>query len=273
MCNPNSAIASRRYRLNQGTANHLLTQKLMGSLIATGPPKQAENPPAPSSDVSSNEEYQYSSPVYTAPTCGYFADTDQPQKVQPYIFQQHQQQLPPQPIVSEDVVTKPKARRRRKPQKPGLTAKGANRHFVEHHYQDHANDLDEDISSDDACNRRRGGVAVSFPLKLHTVLDQVEVDGFAHVISWQPHGRCFVIHKPREFTDVVMPRYFRQTKLTSFQRQLNLYGYQRITRGNDSGGYYHELFLRGRLNLCKRMVRTKVKGTKFKAGELTTVCV
>lgn len=61
-------------------------------------------------------------------------------------------------------------------------------------------------------------------------------------------------------------RYFRQSKLTSFQRQLNLYGFQRLTRGADAGGYYHELFLRNRVFLAKRMERTKVKGTRFKAA-------
>jgi len=161
---------------------------------------------------------------------------------------------------------KPRPKRRRKPQKPGKTAKQNDRHFVVHNYHDHANDADEnDMESDDA-HRRRGGVSVAFPMKLHAVLDQVEADGLAHVISWQHHGRCFIVHKPKEFVDHVMPKYFRQTKLTSFQRQLNLYGFSRLTRGNDAGGYYHELFLRSKIHLCKRMQRVKVKGTKFKAA-------
>lgn len=163
-------------------------------------------------------------------------------------------------------VPKSKPKRKRKPQKPGKTAKQNDRHFVVHNYHDHANDIDDgDVDCEEPC-KRRGGVSVSFPLKLHQVLEQVEVDGHSHVVSWQPHGRCFVIHKPKEFTDHIMPHYFRQTKLTSFQRQLNLYGFQRLTRGADSGGYYHELFLRGKDFLCKHMVRTKVKGTKFKAA-------
>ncbi|GAX16311.1 hypothetical protein FisN_35Hh010 [Fistulifera solaris] len=161
-------------------------------------------------------------------------------------------------------VEKSRPKRRRKPQKPGKTAKMHDRHFVIHNYHDHAND--DDYAVEEEHERRRGGVAVPFPNKLHAVLDQVEADGLSHVISWQPHGRCFVIHNPQEFVEYVMPRYFRQSKLTSFQRQLNLYGFSRLTRGPDAGGYYHELFLRGKVNLCSRMQRTKVKGTMFKAA-------
>lgn len=130
---------------------------------------------------------------------------------------------------------KPRPKRRRKPQKPGKTAKLNDRHFVVHNYHDHANDVDENDVEEEP-HRRRGGVSIAFPLKLHAVLDQVEADGLGSVISWQAHGRCFVVHKPKEFVDHVMPKYFRQTKLTSFQRQLNLYGFSRLTRGNDAGG-------------------------------------
>lgn len=57
-----------------------------------------------------------------------------------------------------------------------------------------------------------------------------------------------------------MTNFFRQTRVQSFQRQLNLYGFKRITRGPDTGGYYHELFLRGRPGLCVNMQRTRIKG-------------
>ena len=59
----------------------------------------------------------------------------------------------------------------------------------------------------------------------------------------------------------VLPRFFKQTKYLSFTRQLNLWGFKRITRGIDAGAYYHELFLPGRTNLSMRMKRQKIKGT------------
>lgn len=183
-----------------------------------------------------------------------------------YATQQPQQQMPSlMGATMSTRVEKPRPKRRRKPQKPGKTAKMNDRHFVIHNYHDHSHDADENDTEDEV-HRRRGGVSIAFPLKLHAVLDQVEADGLGHIVSWQPHGRCFVVHKPKEFVDHVMPKYFRQTKLTSFQRQLNLYGFSRLTRGNDAGGYYHELFLRGMPHLCKKMTRTKVKGTRFKAA-------
>jgi hypothetical protein len=174
---------------------------------------------------------------------------------------------------AEPTAAKPqRPKRKRKPQKPGKTAKMNDRHFVVHNYHDHALDSPEeaDVAEDElsscGATKRRGGVSISFPLKLHAMLDQIEADGLADVISWQPHGRSFLVHKPKEFVSHVMPKYFRQSKLTSFQRQLNLYGFCRLTKGSDNKGYYHELFLRGRPFLCKKMVRTKVKGTGFKAA-------
>lgn len=114
--------------------------------------------------------------------------------------------------------------------------------------------------------KKTGGVSKPFPEKLHEMLT---IESLPHtdstaIVSWLPHGRAFIVRTPKQFTSVIMPKYFRQTKLTSFQRQLNLYGFRRITQGPDAGAYYHELFLRGRSQLCMRMVRQKIKGTGHK---------
>jgi hypothetical protein len=133
--------------------------------------------------------------------------------------------------------------------------------IVQHDYHDHAKDSRLDYQEDAPA---RGGVTTPFPLKLHDMLEEVISNGHEHIVSWQPHGRCFVVHKPKEFVGL-LPHYFKLSKLASFQRQLNLYGFQRLTRGRDRGGYYHELFLKNRVFLAHSIQRIKVKGTGVRA--------
>lgn len=137
------------------------------------------------------------------------------------------------------------------------------RHVVKHEYHDHAFDDTESVKSKKQRRGPRGGVTTPFPVKLHNLLeDNLHED----IISWQPHGRCFILRSPKDFLGKVMPQYFKQTKLTSFQRQLNLYGFNRLTSGPDKGGYYHELFLRAKSELCTTMVRMRIKGTRTKGA-------
>ena len=142
------------------------------------------------------------------------------------------------------------------------------KHCVQHNYHDHASDtkIDETFKID---NHKKvvskGGVAIPFPIKLHNMLEHIESiePELSHIISWQPHGRCFIVHEPKLFSEHPrgLARFFQQKKYASFQRQLNLYGFNRITKGPDRGSYYHERFLRGKLFLCQGLKRTKVKGT------------
>ena len=92
-------------------------------------------------------------------------------------------------------------------------------------------------------------------------------EGGTDIASFLPHGRAFAIHKPRDFVKHVMPKYFRMSRFSSFQRQLNLYDFQRITEGPDKGSYYHELFVKGRPILSTMMKRNKIKGIKNKKME------
>jgi hypothetical protein len=102
-----------------------------------------------------------------------------------------------------------------------------------------------------------------FPWKLHEMLttQRSNLQGrYDAIVSWQPHGRALRVHNKEAFAQLVMPRFFNQTKYKSFQRQLHLWGFKRINHGEDVGAYYHMYFLRGQPDLCKYMRRHRAKG-------------
>ena len=104
--------------------------------------------------------------------------------------------------------------------------------------------------------------------KLHRLLMEVEAAGRSDVISFVASGRAFAIHKPDKFFKEIVPLYFRQSRLSSFKRQLNLYGFELINTGPARGGYYHDLFQKDRPEMCRRMRRIAVKvGTDVKKGK------
>lgn len=111
-----------------------------------------------------------------------------------------------------------------------------------------------------ALERKFNNNSLPFPFKLHEMLLDAAKDGNEAVVSWQPHGKAFRVHKPKDFAETLMPQYFKQTHYKSFQRQLHIYGYRRITAGRDKGAYYHELFVKGKKQICLRMTRCKNKG-------------
>eukprot|EP00523_Entomoneis_sp_CCMP467_P000215 CAMPEP_0168758160 /NCGR_PEP_ID=MMETSP0724-20121128/21556_1 /TAXON_ID=265536 /ORGANISM="Amphiprora sp., Strain CCMP467" /LENGTH=497 /DNA_ID=CAMNT_0008807027 /DNA_START=172 /DNA_END=1665 /DNA_ORIENTATION=+ len=154
---------------------------------------------------------------------------------------------------------KRKRRKRRnsnaKDKDPDSTEKGHKRSYVEHHYHDHSKDLAVDTDQAQQSSKSRGGITTPFPMQLHDMLQHAESRFLA------TDGRAFHVHDSGRFVAEVMPLFFRQTRMSSFQRQLSLYGFLRLTRkGTDHGAYYHELFLRGMPHLCHRMQRTRIKG-------------
>jgi len=98
---------------------------------------------------------------------------------------------------------------------------------------------------------------VPFPYRLHEMLSSVDEKHDSSIVSWLPDGKHFKVHDPRRFVEVVIPSAFKQKSLKSFQRQLHLYGFQRVHEGVDKGAYYHEKFRRDDRDLCLSITRTK----------------
>jgi len=95
---------------------------------------------------------------------------------------------------------------------------------------------------------------IPFPRKLFDLIE----DEPNSLVEWSPRGDSFFIRDPDEFCAQVLPKYFRHTKLTSFQRQLNLYGFRRITKGENQGAYFHSDFSRShpeKVDGIRRVVR------------------
>lgn len=105
-------------------------------------------------------------------------------------------------------------------------------------------------------NRRRGGITVTFPQKLHAMLCEIERDGqMSSIVSWHPEGKSFLIHNTTGFVAKILPTYFRQSKFQSFQRQLNAYSFNRQSDKLGCTIFYHDMFIRGDPELCKQIKR------------------
>jgi hypothetical protein len=105
---------------------------------------------------------------------------------------------------------------------------------------------------------------VQFPWRLHELLTEAESNGNDAMISWLPETNAFKVHNKTKFASDILPVYFNATKYKSFQRNLNLWGFETITEGPNKGGCYHPLFVKGDREKCHYMTRQKVKGTKVK---------
>ena len=83
-----------------------------------------------------------------------------------------------------------------------------------------------------------------FPTLLHEfVSEPLNSD----TITWLPHGRSFKLLKRDRIESPNIKLYFKLTKIKSFIRQLNGWGFHRVTKGQETGSYYHEVSYKRRL--------------------------
>ena len=87
------------------------------------------------------------------------------------------------------------------------------------------------------------------------MLQQAEMFGQAHIVSWMPSGKSFRVHDREAFSKEVLAEYFRSRNYRSFQRNLSVYQFSRIWSGPEKGAYCHESFVRHDRKLCTMMKR------------------
>lgn len=107
----------------------------------------------------------------------------------------------------------------------------------------------------DTGNTPRGAAGSQFPGKLHDLMTYTEQQGLEHIISWVQNGFAIMVHDPEKLLEILPLFGFGQTKYRSFQRQLNMWHWERIADGPFKGGWKHPYFLRGNKLLCSYMSR------------------
>lgn len=104
-----------------------------------------------------------------------------------------------------------------------------------------------------------------FILKLWKMINDPQCD---YLISWSDNGQSFIIMDPPRFSQE-LSKYFKHNNLSSFIRQLNMYGFRKVATiensglhpGTDDLHFYHPDFVRDRperLEAIKRKLPQKL---------------
>ncbi|KAL7577317.1 hypothetical protein ACA910_002055 [Epithemia clementina (nom. ined.)] len=118
-----------------------------------------------------------------------------------------------------------------------------------------ASDYDSSQTHDNSSRRnKRKYEHESFAQKLHRIVTNLENEGNEDIMSFLDEGGLWV-HEPDIFVKEIMPKYFRGNTWASFRRQLFSYQFPIVKHGRHKGAFQNPHFLRGRPELCARIIR------------------
>ncbi|GAY34491.1 hypothetical protein CUMW_011740 [Citrus unshiu] len=102
-----------------------------------------------------------------------------------------------------------------------------------------------------------------FLCKTYDLLQERDDDGNKKIVSWNAQGDGFVVWSPAEFSELMLPKYFKHNNFSSFIRQLNTYGFKKTSP--KQWEFRHDKFRRGCRHLLVEIVRKKSDPSVFPA--------
>lgn len=115
------------------------------------------------------------------------------------------------------------------------------------------------------------GSVPAFLLKTYEILEDNKC---SDIISWNKDGTAFIVKKVNEFSEEILPKYFKHNNFASFVRQLNMYDFHKTRKQNNGNEFRHALFRRNEKHLLgeiKRKATSIVSSPSYDSDELSII--
>eukprot|EP01016_Furgasonia_blochmanni_P007474 TRINITY_DN1299_c0_g1_i2.p1 TRINITY_DN1299_c0_g1~~TRINITY_DN1299_c0_g1_i2.p1 ORF type:complete len:713 (-),score=179.22 TRINITY_DN1299_c0_g1_i2:458-2596(-) len=111
------------------------------------------------------------------------------------------------------------------------------------------------------------GTVPAFLLKTYEILENPT---YTDIISWNKEGNAFIVKKVNEFSEKILPKYFKHNNFASFVRQLNMYDFHKTRHDNNENEFRHRQFRRGYKNLLGEIKRKTSENTTNQITQLVS---
>ena len=105
----------------------------------------------------------------------------------------------------------------------------------------------------------------NFLLKLYTILETPE---YKNIINWSEDGKYFSILNLHDFTENILPKFYKHNNFSSFVRQLNMYDFHKKRSNQNEHIFQHPKFIKGNQDLIKTIKRKNKKENQEQNNDL-----
>ena len=95
----------------------------------------------------------------------------------------------------------------------------------------------------------------NFLLKLYQILENEE---YKDIIHWSDDGKYFIVKNLHDFTENILPKYYKHNNYSSFIRQLNMYDFHKKKSSPNEHIFEHKNFIKDKKELLK-LIKRKTK--------------